>query len=58
MNNYPIKSENPYVVKIIPSKKRWGIYRRDNSHKIADFRSEIEAYSARRALIDFENDST
>ncbi len=58
MKSYPTKLDNPYLVRVVANKNTWGIYRRDPYQKLAEFGSEFEAYSARRALIDFENDQT
>lgn len=36
-------------------KSKWSIYRRKDNMKIASFSNEIEAYNARRYLIDFNS---
>jgi len=54
MNYYPLKLENPFIVRKVPFCQRWGLYHKEPFQKICEFSSEFEAYSARRALIDYE----
>lgn len=55
MSYYPIKLDNPYIVRKTESHQRWGLYRKYPFQKICEFSSEFEAYSARRALVDYES---
>jgi hypothetical protein len=54
MKPYPLGIDNPYVIRATIGTTRWGLYRREPFQKIAEFASQTDAYSARRALIDFE----
>lgn len=55
MSYYPIKLDNPYIVRKTESHQRWGLYRKYPFQKICEFSSEFEAYSARRAIVDSES---
>lgn len=54
MKPYPLGIDNPYAIRGIIGTTRWAIYRRDTFQKIAEFASETDAYSARRALLRFD----
>lgn len=43
------------MVRAILGKDKWALYLKNPLQKIATFRSEFEAYDARRAILKFEN---
>ncbi len=51
MKPYPLGLDNPYLIRGIIGSTRWGLYRRDNFQKVAEFASETLAYEARRAIL-------
>jgi len=54
MKPYPLGLDNPYKIMQQIGSTKWSIYRKEPFQKIATFRTEHEAYEARRALIEFE----
>ena len=54
MKPYPLGIDNPYVVYGIMGTTQWALYRRDPFQKVATFKSQFQAYDARRALLKSE----
>jgi len=54
MKPYPLGIDNPYRICQVYGKNRWAIYSRDTFQKIAEFPTEMQAYSARRAILRFQ----
>lgn len=54
MKPHPLGIDNPYLIRGEIGSTRWSLYRREPFEKIATFRSQTEAYDARRALLQFE----
>lgn len=54
MKPYPLGIDNPYLIRGEIGSTRWALYRRDSFQKIASFRTQFDAYDARRALLKFE----
>lgn len=54
MKPYPLGLDNPYVIRGIIGSTRWGLYRRENFQKIAEFSNEFVAYDMRRAILKAE----
>lgn len=54
MKPYPLGIDNPYQICQIYGANRWGLYRRENFQKVAEFANQWEAYDARRAILKHE----
>jgi len=54
MKPYPLGIDNPYRIIQEMSSTNWSIYRRDSFQKIATFKSQYDAYDARRAILKSE----
>lgn len=54
MKPYPLGLDNPYVIRGIIGSTRWGLYRREPFQKVAEFATELQAYDARRAILQSE----
>lgn len=51
MKPYPLGIDNPYVIHGIMGTTQWALYHRNPFQKIATFKSQTQAYDARRAIL-------
>ena len=54
MKPYPLGIDNPYRIMQEIGSTKWSIYRLDPFQKVATFKSQFQAYDARRALLKSE----
>lgn len=54
MKPYPLGIDNPYRIMQEMSSTNWSIYQRDSFQRIATFKSEFDAYAARRVLLQID----
>jgi len=54
MKPYPLGIDNPYRIMQEIGSTNWSIYRLDPFQKVATFKSQFDAYDARRAILKVE----
>lgn len=54
MKPYPLGIDNPYKIMQEIGSTKWSIYRLEPFQKVATFRSQFEAYDARRILLQID----
>ena len=54
MKSHPLGIDNPYLIRGEIGSTRWGLYLKNPFQKIASFRTQFDAYDARREILKFE----